>query len=882
MKLLFIGETGQSRLQEFTKACRDFSKFVRTITRSSKRVKVLMLRRLLPASCLLLSLPVRADVVLVEGEDVDLGSDARGTLFVDVNGDGRPDIVSLSDTVDSLNVLINIGPQDDDRINFSDRRVFRTGGDPEDIAAGDFNADGHIDLAVTDFEDDDVLVFSGDGAGQFTQTATLSTGTEPTRIASADLNGDGRDDLAVIESDAERFAIFLATATGFSARSAKNTIGNPALLVTGDIDADGDVDLVIGGEDVHVVRNDGSGGMSIAQELVIEGDVDDALLVDVDGDQALDLILAGEIEDGIRLIFNDGSATPYTDNDPEDSAYVDTLSLPGSPDRIAAADISGDGNTDLLATAQGSSELAVFEGTGYGKFMDAAPYASDGLSALDALGIGDADGDGRLDVLVVSANDGNAHIFRGLNELHYDSFTSFALGVTPVDVAHARLDFDEYDDAVVRDSSQSLIYLLRSDGEGELVLFGTLGLNAPAAQLAIADIDADGLDDLLVNENGSTAVDVYSSLGSGTFVYEGSVDTGARIGTFTVGEFDGASGADIAISNVADNEISLHAGAGDFTWTPWAELALGERPVLVTAGDLEGDGVDELLVTSGTTETSIRIYATTGMAITELLSVDVASDTGAITLEDLDGDGDRDIAGISESRSVFYALGYQDGGIDPFPSEYPVERGPVDFLLDDVDGDGDRDVVVISAYAKRIGVLYRDGEAYQTHGNYLEASSSPANGTLADINADGRAEVLISLPAEGKIGVIAESENEAPTASDMNLSMDDEDDVLEDFLDGDDVNDDSLRYAIVEQPQHGSVELLDPVRGYFRYTVGDSFDELDSFTYRVDDGALASGVAIVSINRPEDDSGGGALSLAWLLAMLSAGLARRRRVEDAA
>lgn len=186
-----------------------------------------MVRKLLVPAVLLLAAPAFAEVIFVQSEEVDLGSDARNTLFVDVNDDGRPDIVSLSDNVDSLNVLLNLGPDGDDRINFGDRRVFRTGADPRTVAAGDFDGDGDVDLAVSDFEDDDVLIFSGDGTADFVHTATLNTAAEPTVAKAADLNSDGRDDLLVIESGNDSLATYIATSAGFSSRNARDTTDDP-------------------------------------------------------------------------------------------------------------------------------------------------------------------------------------------------------------------------------------------------------------------------------------------------------------------------------------------------------------------------------------------------------------------------------------------------------------------------------------------------------------------------------------------------------------------------------------------------------------------------------------------------------------------------------
>lgn len=822
---------------------------------------------------LLLARPAIAGDVFVSTTTLDLGSDARDARVVDVNGDGRPDLVSLSDNVDSLNVILNEGPDEDARINFSDRRVFSVGEAPRGLAVGDFDGDGNVDIAVSDYEEDNVRIFRGDGSGDFTRAHTLSTGKNPSRMEFADLNGDGLDDLLVLEYGANRLAVFMANASGFDARRTVAVTGKPVALAVGDIDDDGDLDVAVGGNDITILRNDGKGGLAELQKLSVSGSVMDLALADVTGDGLGDLLFARNTSTLLRVVFNSGESRPYTDKDPGDSAYVKDVNTGLAVLGFTLADVTGDASLDVVARSGTDATVRVLEGTGYGQFVNAGAYTmKNGVAAHG--GVGDFDGDGRIDLVMVNQSSAIAEFLRGLNELNYDRIKSFGLGQTPIDAKRMRLDGDDNDDVIVRDSSQPVLYLLTSDGKDELVLRSTLSLGAPAADFELRDINGDNLDDVFVNENGATSIILYQTIGSGSLTLSEAVDVGVLIGDFVLGEFDGNAGTDIAVILPGSRAVRIYAGP-DWSTAPF-EFVLDERPTRLAAGNVDGDedGIEEILVVSGTTDATLSVHQAGAAEPLATLNYDAAIVDAQLV--DIDGDGDLDIAALSEERARFITW-INDGGFafGATALEYEVDRGPVRFFMDDVDGDGDLDAVVLAAYARRIDVLYREGEVYLTHGNSMALTSSPAGGTILDVNGDGRNELLVTLPSEGKLGLAMQNENVKPVARDVHLVMDHDKDEVEAFLSGSDSNGDDLTYTITRQPEHGELELIDPARGYVRYVAGSDFIERDSFTYVVDDGELASDVATVSIYR-EDRKGGGGGATWFLLALL--GLVPLRRL----
>jgi len=127
----------------------------------------------------------------------------------DFNGDGRPDLAVLIGN--TLTVLLNT--KEDTLFTFAPAAgsPITVGSNPESIAVGDFNGDGHLDLAIANEDSNNVTVLLGDGTGRFTAApgSPYHTGNSPTSVAVADMNGDGRPDLAISNATDDTITVLL-------------------------------------------------------------------------------------------------------------------------------------------------------------------------------------------------------------------------------------------------------------------------------------------------------------------------------------------------------------------------------------------------------------------------------------------------------------------------------------------------------------------------------------------------------------------------------------------------------------------------------------------------------------------------------------------------
>jgi len=171
----------------------------------------------------------------------------------DFNGDGALDLAVTNFNFASVSVLLGLGDG-----TFADARRFGVGSDPDSVAVGDFNGDGVLDLAVANygtpprFLDGSVSVLLGNEDGTFAAQRRFGVGSRPFSIAVGDFNGDGKPDLAVANSGTSpnypdsSISVLLGLGDGTFADERRFGVGsNPDSVAVGDFNGDGALDLAV-------------------------------------------------------------------------------------------------------------------------------------------------------------------------------------------------------------------------------------------------------------------------------------------------------------------------------------------------------------------------------------------------------------------------------------------------------------------------------------------------------------------------------------------------------------------------------------------------------------------------------------------------------------
>ncbi|GEM_PF-3639865 len=544
-------------------------------------------------------------VSLEDGDLLELAHEHRALPIgvADLDGDGRDEIVAGLET--TLSVVTSglagelVGPTNYDLSGFGPIGI------PDqirDLEIADVNGDGHADVLSSLY--DDLLVQLGDGAGGLGAPIQHSSGTASGRRKS---------------------------------------------LATGDLDADGILDVVDG---PNVFLGAGDGTFTSVPNSFDAGFIaalyEDLAIADIDGDGILDVIgrSAAGSDRILRASLGNGDGTFHTIGTGGVLEWnILEVPIPGhSIWNLVVSDVDGDGDPDFSIsyrsdrTGNDEFEVGVFLNTGSGVFVESdlltttqdhhatvlADLDQDGLLDLGSLGgdgfsyqpgsaagqftsfrvaefdqagagaVGDIDGDGDDDVVAggtlgqahIRFNSGDGTFTPGPSLDFFRHLTSFALGIESM----ALEDLDEDGDADVVVAGYNTVAIRLSNGDGT---FGSAVTHPVAGRddLLFRDLDGDGFDEIVAVDRSSYAVLLSNGDGSFRASAHATHYLNGRSAT-ALEDTTGDGLLDLVWSNDASNSVSILEGLGDGSFVPTSDP-------LYRAVDVAVDTLGNLYVVDG-------------------------------------------------------------------------------------------------------------------------------------------------------------------------------------------------------------------------------------------------------------------------------------------
>ncbi|MCP3982720.1 MAG: hypothetical protein GY716_25800 [bacterium] len=621
----------------------------------------------------------------------------------------------------------------------------RVGRSPDDLVAGDFDGDGISDLAVTqrggvvceDLEtactdDDDcdgrclglLRVLISDGSGGFSRQSELIAGAEPGAIAADDLDADGDLDLVVANRGDDTLVWFEADGRGgfAAAQSIAGSFSRPSDVELAHFNNDSLPDLVVCNADadsVEVLLGVGGGGfLPVMGPLSGVPAPSSVAVLDVDRNGLPDLVTSNPQQDALTVIPGLGGAN-----------FLAPRSVPLSdgafPTLVIAADFLPEEGDELIAVQGGSD---------FDSIALLGAFDKSGLELLGQIEVGrtprsaaatDLDGDGVTDIVVANRNGDSLTILRG------DGLGGFVRRCTPIDgsdtcgetgtpaptrMAIADVDVDGAADVVVINETAATVNTLLGDGLGGLIGPRDVAVGSGPESVATGDFDDDGLDDFVVANTSAGTLSVLLNDGLNGFVPGPDVTGFVAPTSVAAGDFDSNGTMDLAVADIEGGvaDVRVLEGKGDGTFETLQNLDVVQEAEIVFAHDLDGDDVLDLVV----------VHAIDDFFLNPPNRVSL-----------LRGQGDGAFVQIDDG-TLF------------------VRPGPGAVDVSDLNGDGHVDLVVTNRDADRVRIFMGLGDgAFEDLDIDIRLEGSPSSIVARDLDGDSRPDLVVALSDRSRTNV---------------------------------------------------------------------------------------------------------------------------------
>ena len=373
--------------------------------------------------------------------------------------------------------------------------------------------------------------------------------------------------------------------------------GNAAVAV-GDFNHDGKLDVAAVAKELQIFLGDGDGTFQAPINYTVGDGPCSVAVADFNGDGKLDVAVANYLSSTVSILLGNGDGTfqPPT-----------TLYTLAYPLYVAVGDFDGDHKPDLVVL--GDAAIDVFLSNGDGTFRGPVSTPQGG----SALGVGDFDRNGKLDLAVTQSNDTTTWvaIFFGNGDGTFTEGASYPIPTQPMSVAVADFRSDGRLDLAIPTFIGGVVSVLLNNGDGTFQSAADYPSHI-ADWATTGDFNGDGKPDLIVSnfaDNGYStgSVSILLGNGDGTFQDEMVFPAANISGFVAAGDFNGDHMLDVIDIDSSDDYFMTMLNTGAVVFSPTLPVTFPTQLIGTTSPPLSAT-----LTNAGTTAMTISSVASSG------------------------------------------------------------------------------------------------------------------------------------------------------------------------------------------------------------------------------------------------------------------------------